>query len=255
VAASGNAGEGTAGGGTKRPFVLPIRAAFCIDPLAPTASCMLWSRLCHWLGRWQRYVGCQRPGHGERALGGHVGRKVHLAHGGHRFEPGTLQPALDRRLLHKHVPNTARPGVLQHEHQGPLVNAQVIGGEPLLTGVEGVFEPVGPPELRPIGGVHVPQGGHRSVGRKRQRAPGVGGREGPIVRVRGWRPAGPVPRGRIRSRQAPDIVAIRRPPQRIGNSIGPIGQRGPAGVLKIIEPLVPHIGVLTMAKAIQTWEY
>jgi hypothetical protein len=34
----------------------------------------------------------------------------------------------------------------------------------------------------------------------------------------------------------------------MGNGIGAVGQGGPAGVLEIIEPLVPHIDVLCVAK-------
>src|SRR5712691_2137602 len=89
--------------------------------------------------------------------GGYHGRDgLDLFRWGHRCKPSTLQAALDSRMLHKHVPNTACAGVLDHEHNWPLINSELIGSEPLLRGVEGVFETVWTPELRPIGGVHVP---------------------------------------------------------------------------------------------------
>jgi len=120
-------------------------------------------RLHHWLGR----AGC------------HVGDGWAIVRWCHRCKPSSLQTALDRCMLHKHMPNTACTVVLDHEHDWPLIDSEVIGGEPLLCGVEGIFETVWTPELRPIGGVHVAQGCQRFARGERERASDCGRRDGP----------------------------------------------------------------------------
>src|SRR5215471_8467047 len=166
----------------------------------------------------------------------------------HRGKSSVLQAALNRHMLHKHMPNTACTVVLDHEHDWPLIDSEIIGSEPLLCGIKGVFETVWPPESHPIGGIHIPQGCQRFVRCKRERAPGCSRRDGPIVTFRRWGATRTVARRNVRGCQAPHIFTIIRPPMRISNGIGTVGQGSTAGVLEIIEPLIAHISILDAAK-------
>ena len=61
------------------------------------------------------------------------------------INPAPRQAMLDSWMPHKHIPNAAGTIVLDQQHDWPLVDAEIFGGEPLLAWVEGVFESVGTP--------------------------------------------------------------------------------------------------------------
>ena len=111
------------------------------------------------------------------AAGGRIGSAPHREverrrrprrHARNRGEAGVREAALEVRTLHHARPHSGVPVVLDHEHDRPLIDGEVIGGEPLLRGVEGVFETVWTPEPRPIGSVHVAQGCQRFVRGERE---------------------------------------------------------------------------------------
>src|ERR1017187_4770178 len=85
------------------------------------------------------------PSHVNGALsrrGLHVER-----HKGQRNKARALQSPLDLGVLHEKLPNLLRPIVLDHDHNRPLINSQLIGIVPTLTEVKRVAKAIRGPNV------------------------------------------------------------------------------------------------------------
>src|SRR5438552_4934036 len=97
------------------------------------------------------------------------------------LEARVLQTALDLDGFHESLPNTPASIVLDHDQDGPLVDAQHLGVPPAGGQVERVAETVPCPDVRTIKVVEVAQCRDTDFGRERKGAARSSGCDGAIV--------------------------------------------------------------------------
>ena len=181
-------------------------------------------------------------------------------------------------MLAQQLPHQARPVVLDHQQRRPHVDAEIVSVEPAHTGDDGaapllrlegerlvvrIEESVLLEEVVAESFAHVDQRRDRDLGSEHDRPAGGVGRNGAVVTdlgegrsARGVRVelavAAAPGDGRIRRAvaggESPAQFAVPRPAIGIVDGIRLLGIGGTAGVLEVVDPPAPHVGVLDAAE-------
>src|SRR5439155_17681165 len=129
-------------------------------------------------------------------------------HEGERDKARKLHTPLDFRIFHEETPHSLGAVVLDHNHDGPLIDAQLIRTVPIVSKVESVFKAVSRPDIRPQLGIDVAQSRQTVFGSERHRTAGCSRGEGAIIVLARWRAMGRVARGGVTRGQTPNVAGI-----------------------------------------------